>query len=62
MLKLYVKVFYVVGKALSGKLSCPCDRSVSVPVQNYRYCFCCPDVGMGLGISVTIESFRTVFL
>ena len=23
----YVKVFYVIGKALSGKLSCPCDRS-----------------------------------
>ena len=27
MLKLYVKVFYVMGKALSGELSCPCDRS-----------------------------------
>ena len=25
-----VKVFYVMGKALSGELSCPCDRS----------CFC----------------------
>ena len=23
----YVKVFYVMGKALSGNLSCPCDRS-----------------------------------
>ena len=23
----YVKVFYVMGKVLSGKLSCPCDRS-----------------------------------
>ena len=23
----YVKVFYVMGKALSGELSCPCDRS-----------------------------------
>ena len=22
-----VKVFYVMGKALSGELSCPCDRS-----------------------------------
>ena len=22
-----VKVFYVMGKGLSGKLSCPCDRS-----------------------------------
>ena len=27
MLKFYVKVFYVIGKALSGELSCPCDRS-----------------------------------
>ena len=27
MLKFYIKVFYVMGKALSGKLSCPCDRS-----------------------------------
>ena len=27
MLKFYVKVFYVMGKVLSGELSCPCDRS-----------------------------------
>ena len=27
MLKFYVKVFYVMVKALSGELSCPCDRS-----------------------------------
>ena len=27
MLKFYVKVFYVMGKALKGELSCPCDRS-----------------------------------
>ena len=26
-LAFYVKVFYVMGKALSGELSCPCDRS-----------------------------------
>ena len=26
-IKFYVKVFYVMGKALSGELSCPCDRS-----------------------------------
>ena len=26
MLKFYVKVFYVMGKALPGKLSCPCDK------------------------------------
>ena len=31
MLKFYVKVFYVMGKALSGELSCPCDRSCYVP-------------------------------
>ena len=23
----YIQVFYVMGKALSGELSCPCDRS-----------------------------------
>ena len=27
MLKFYVKVFYVMGKALSGELSCPSGRS-----------------------------------
>ena len=26
-LSFYVKVFYVMGKALSGELSCSCDRS-----------------------------------
>ena len=26
----YVKVFYVMGKALSGELSCPCDRTCLV--------------------------------
>ena len=25
--KFNVKVFYAMGKALSGELSCPCDRS-----------------------------------
>ena len=25
--KKFNKVFYVMGKALSGELSCPCDRS-----------------------------------
>ena len=27
MLKFYLKVFYVMGKALTGELSCLCDRS-----------------------------------
>ena len=26
-IKFNIKVFYVMGKALSGELSCPCDRS-----------------------------------
>ena len=30
MLKFYVKVLYVMGKALSGELSYPCDRSCLV--------------------------------
>ena len=34
MLKFYVKVFYVMGKALSGELSCPCDRSCFFFLQN----------------------------
>ena len=25
--KFNIKVFYVMGRALSGELSCPCDRS-----------------------------------
>ena len=35
MLKFYIKVFYVMGKALSGELSCPYDRSCfpSFPVE-----------------------------
>ena len=28
--KFNVKVFYVMGKALSGELSCPCDRSCNI--------------------------------
>ena len=28
--KFHVKVFYVLGRALSGELSCPCDRSCYV--------------------------------
>ena len=31
--KFNVKVFYVMGKALSGELSCPCDRSFLVIVD-----------------------------
>ena len=30
MLKFYVKVFYVMVKALFGELCCPCDRSCLV--------------------------------
>ena len=38
LLKFYVTVFYVMGKALSGKLSCPCDRSCSVLTHHYGPC------------------------
>ena len=31
MLKFCVKFFYVMRKALSGELSCPCDRSCCLP-------------------------------
>ena len=30
--KFNVKVFYVMGEALSGELSCPCDRSCFLTV------------------------------
>ena len=33
----YVKVFYVMGKALSGELSCPCDRSC-IPFHETIHC------------------------
>ena len=45
MLKFYVKVFYVMSKALSGELSCPCDRSC---VYHGRY-------------EVVLESLRKKF-
>ena len=36
--KFNVIVFYVMGKALSGKLSCPCDRSCCVYIENGILC------------------------
>ena len=36
----YVEVFYVMGKALSGELSCPCDRSCYTPAHALRQIFC----------------------
>ena len=38
-LSFYVKVFYVMGKALSGELSCPYDRSCFAQVS--LLCNCC---------------------
>ena len=40
-LSFYVKVFYVMGKALSGELSCPCDRSCSIKSQLLTSCWNC---------------------
>ena len=40
MLTFYVQVFYVMGKALSGELSCPCDRFcyfLDVIIVNYLF-------------------------
>ena len=34
-LSFYVKVFYVMGKALSGELFCPCDRSFYAVCSNF---------------------------
>ena len=54
MFKFYVKVFYVMGKALSGKLSCPCDRSC------FFFLFFCS--GMILKREVQIGPMRKVRL
>ena len=35
--KFNIKVFYVMGKALSGELSCPCDRSCYDSYSNYYF-------------------------
>ena len=38
MLKILRLSFYVMGKALSGELSCPCDRSCPfVPFRSAKY-------------------------
>ena len=37
MLKFYVKVFYVMGKALSGELFCPFDRSCFIFHKEPKY-------------------------
>ena len=39
--KFNVKVFYVIGRALSGELSCPCDRSslYLTSFDSLAYCF-----------------------
>ena len=50
---LTLKVFYVMGKALSRELSCPCDRSC---------CFCLP-FNMGVNCSMKeCPSGSNVFL
>ena len=40
MFKFYVKVFYVMGKALSGELSCPCDRSCFLNFAELNFVTC----------------------
>ena len=50
MLKFYVKVFYVMGKALSGELSCPCDRSCFLPKQSQKSRSILKDGSRSLGL------------
>ena len=47
-LSFYVKVFYVMGKALSGELSCPCDRScLNFADLNFIvYCYLSADLAL----------------
>ena len=40
--KFNVKVFYVMGKALSGELSCPCDRSCLLTYRLFCLAFLSP--------------------
>ena len=40
MFKFNVKVFYVMGKALTGELSCPCDRSCYFASYDFPMCTC----------------------
>ena len=47
-----IKLLYMIGKALSGELSCTCTGLVNLPVQLYRKSYCIiPWVGGGGGIS-----------
>ena len=47
--KFNVKVFYVMGKALSGKLSCPCDRScLTLNFSHSSLLSACHCLGSGL--------------
>ena len=43
-LAFYVKVFYVMGKALSGELSCPCDRSCLDFLSQKTGCWSCSQI------------------
>ena len=50
MLKFYVEVFYVMGNALSGELSCPCDRSCYISANFLQRLMSNYQVGMELSI------------
>ena len=51
--KFNVKVFYVMGKALAGKLSCPCDRSCLV--------LCLRNVGRGFPMNIPVKLFQNLY-
>ena len=50
MLKFYIEVFYVMGKALSGELPCPCDRSCYISANFLQRLMSNYQVGMELSI------------
>ena len=57
MLKIFVvKVFYVMGKALSGQLSCPCDKScLKICSENFVICcLACPYKCIGRAIALSL--------
>ena len=58
MLKFYVRVFYVMGKAVSGKLSSTETCLASSPVCLYRKSYC---TALGSGMALVLDVYSNMF-
>ena len=58
MLKFYVEVYYVMGKASSGELSCPCDRSCFYLSEGMEPVKCQGKIGEKSGNSVVNDKWK----